>query len=78
MKNDSGPSGVAHHLLTHPMLVEILDRLERDAIEAAIDTDDFERRDQKVRDVRAIRNLRLELMTLAEGKTNQAQARAVA
>lgn len=63
------PSGEAERLLTHPLIVQTLDELEGDAVEAIIHTDDAERRALFVFEVRAIRSLREKLEALAEGKT---------
>ena len=63
------PSGEAERLLTHPLIVQTLDELEGDAVEAIIHTDDVDRRALFVFEVRAIRSLREKLKTLAEGKT---------
>lgn len=78
MSNDASPSGEAERLLSHPLLNELLDIQERDAIELSINTEDEGRRWQAVLTVRAIRELRRKLKTLAEGKTNPRKRTAVA
>lgn len=72
------PSGEADYLLSHPLLSEILNGIESDAVEAAIETDDTVTRDQLIREIRAVRTLRQTLKTLAEGKTTRPQPRTVA
>ncbi len=75
MQHEDLPSGEADYLLRHPLLNEILDRLESDAKEAIINTDDEARRATHVLEVRTIRNLRQQLTTLSKGKTKPPQMR---
>ena len=63
------PNGEAERLLNHPLLIKILDDLERNAVEVIIHTDDEPRRSESVWEVRSIRSLRQKLKTLSEGKT---------
>ncbi|MBK5933526.1 hypothetical protein C8N32_1073 [Rhodovulum imhoffii] len=67
------PSGEAHRLHTDQFLNEILDGLERGAMEALIATDPTEtaRHAQYRGEIGAIRSLRTKLKTLAEGKTKR-------
>lgn len=65
-------NGEAEYLLANEMLIEIFARLERDAIEVAINAplgDDETRRDA-TGEVRAIRGVRRKLEALARAKTN--------
>ncbi|MBO6511647.1 MAG: hypothetical protein JJ979_24720 [Roseibium sp.] len=78
MRPEDQPNGEAERLLNHPLIVDTLDQLESEANEAAIDTDDMVARDNFVREVRVIRELRRKLKTLAEGKTTPPKPRAVA
>lgn len=64
--------GAAEQLLNHPLLKEIFDKLERSAMERAINAKpaDDEQRRICTQEVRAIRAVRRELSLRAEGKTN--------
>lgn len=77
-QDDERPSGEAHRLLNSPLLAEILDQFEQDAVNAVVMTDDEAKRDGHVHEVRAVRNLRQQLKTLAEGKTKPSPTKAVA
>jgi len=77
-RDDEAPNGEAERLSHHPLLNEILDAFEQDALNGAVNTDDEERRNQHVHEVRAVRNLRQKLKTLAEGKTKLSPPKAVA
>lgn len=67
------PLGEAQYLLEHKLLNEIFDKLEHDATERAIHAraSDDETRRTSLEEVRAIRHVRAELKTLAEGSTNR-------
>ena len=62
------PNGEAERLLSHPLIGEILDALEREALDAIVDTDDETRRAHRVWEVRAVRSLRRTLKALAAGE----------
>lgn len=68
---DIAPSGAAQRLVNDPMLNEILDELERAALESGVTADpsDDEKRRVSMTEVRAIRSLRRQLKTRAAGKT---------
>lgn len=72
--------GAAKELLDNRLLNEIFDQLEDNAKERAISADprDNETRAIAAMQVRAIRSVRLELESLANGPTNQFQADSVA
>ncbi len=65
------PNGEAERLLNHPLINEIFDELESDAMEIAVHAkpSDDETRRTSMNEVRAIRALRQKLKTLSEGKT---------
>ncbi|CCO44668.1 conserved hypothetical protein [Vibrio nigripulchritudo SOn1] len=69
MAHKASPNGEAERLLNHPLIHQILDDLERDALDAIINTNDERHRAEHVWEVRSIRSLRQKLKTLAEGKT---------
>lgn len=69
MKHDEKPNGEAERLRNDPLLNELLNEIEHDALDAIINTDDEDRRAANVWEVRSIRSLRQKLKTLAKGKT---------
>lgn len=71
------PSGEAQALLDSEMLTDILSTLEKDAIEACVNAkpSDDETRRTNTNKVRAIRDLREQLIALAKGKAKQSQVR---
>ena len=71
MARDDLPNGEAERLLNHPLINEIFDELENDAMEVAVQAkaSDDETRRTSMNEIRAIRSLRQKLKTLAEGKT---------
>lgn len=74
------PNGDAEMLLNHPLINQIFDGLEADAMETSVyaNPSDDETRRTAMNEVRAIRALRLKLKTLAEGKTTQPKKGTVA
>ena len=71
-------AGDAAHLLEHPLIKEILDKIESDAMEVVINERDLSKRDERIQFVRAIRSLRQELQSIANAATNPEQRNAVA
>ncbi len=70
---ETPPSGAAQQLLSNPLLNEILDEMERGAVEAAVNAplSDDEQRRVSTMEVRAIRSLRSQLEIRAAGTTKQ-------
>ena len=66
------PSGEADYLFNNPLLNEVFDRLEANAIDIIILTDKENERAEKAYELRAIRNIRNELKSLAKGKITRA------
>jgi len=74
------PSGIARELVDSPLLNSIFDKLEQEATERAISAlpGDDETRRIATEQVRAMRLVRAELKSLANGKTNRTETSAVA
>lgn len=68
---ETAPSGAAQQLLNNALLNEILDDMERSALETAVNApvSDDEQRRVSTMEVRAIRSLRKQLETRAAGTT---------
>ncbi len=62
--------GEAQYLHDSELLKEIFDRMERDAIELCVHTDDDETRRITAIEVRTIRSVRQKLKSLCSDKTN--------
>lgn len=77
---DRLPNGNAQRLQDDPLLNEILDKMEKDALERCVfaDPSDDEMRRVSTMEVRAIKSLRAQLKTLAEGKAKRAKRGSVA
>lgn len=67
------PSGEAQRLLESEIIKEILDGMERDALDQCVDADpsDDETRRTSSTMVRAIRDLRMQLEALARGQAKR-------
>jgi len=76
----AGPSGAALELVNSPLLNEILDGFERDAIDAAINAhpSDDETRRVATTEARAIQSLRGKLLSLSKGTTKPPKRGSVA
>lgn len=70
MHPDELPDGEAERLVKHPIIVNIFDDLEKEAMEIAIHSKpkDDETRRTCMNEIRAIRSLRQKLTELAQGK----------
>ena len=77
---DEPPLGEAQSLLENPLLQSLFSEMEASAFEDCVDArpDDDERRRIAMQKVQAIRDLRAQLKTLAEGKTKRPQKRTIA
>jgi len=66
--DDTQKQGEAHYLLQHPLLNEILDGIERQAVETAVFArpSDDETRRTTMETVRVVRSLREQLAEIAE------------
>ena len=80
MRSDDLPNGEAERLVEHPIINEIFDELERDAMEMSIQSkaSDDETRRTMMNEIRAIRALRQKLKSLAKGKIKMSTKGSVA